>query len=311
MSQSVEVLLACYNGQKYLSDQLESLLNQSFQNFQILIRDDASSDETKAILTTFKDRHPEKIKIISSETRLGVIGNFNALLKESSADFIFFSDQDDVWEKNKMKITLEPLKNRSAPTLVHTDLKVVSADLTPIHDSFLRYSQIDPQKGSAFHRLLVQNHVTGCTIGMNKALKELIYPIPNEAIMHDWWISLIASLFGTIISIPSSTVLYRQHASNVLGAHQIGWKEGLKKLFLYLTSPEAYTPEADLRQKQAKAILNRFEKKIPPPQRSILETFLRAPQMTLLERKWYYLSCKFYRQGFKKIFPYLLQNRPF
>jgi glycosyltransferase involved in cell wall biosynthesis len=304
------VLIACYQGERFLPAQLDSLLNQTFKDFRILARDDGSTDRTKAILEEYSLRYPEKITVLPSGARLGVVGNFNALLEQANSDIIFFCDQDDIWEDNKVELTLKAFRTKT-PLLVHTDLQLVDENAISMHRSFWEYSQIDPLEGNNFNRVLVQNHVTGCTMAINKPLRDLAYPIPKDAIMHDWWISLIASSCGEILALSEKTIRYRQHSSNTLGARTINWIDGLKKLFLFLKTPEINTEAALLRQSQATALHERFKKIMSPCKLKTLELFLKAPDMTILKRKWVYLLHKFSRQGLKKTIPYLFQNRPF
>lgn len=306
------VLIACYNGERFLSAQLDSLLNQSFQDFKILARDDCSNDRTKVILEEYALRCPDKIAIIPSNARLGVIGNFNALLEKANSDIIFFCDQDDVWEHDKLEKTMKKFQgNLKTPLLIHTDLQIVDEKENKLHPSFWEHSHLDPDEGNHFNRILVQNHVTGCTMAINKPLRDLAYPIPKEALMHDWWITLVASACGKIEAIESQTIRYRQHANNTLGARRIGWKDGLYKLFQFLKNPELNTEDAKLREKQAIALYKRFQKIIPSAKLKTLELFLEAPEMNLLKRKWVYLIHSFSRHGLKKMIPYLFQNRPF
>lgn len=306
---TVQVLLATYQGERFISAQLDSLLAQSYRDFQILIRDDGSTDGTKGILEDYAARFPQVI-IIPSETRLGVTGNFNALLEHAHADVIFFCDQDDIWKRDKIESALQKFQD-SAPLLVHTDLQIVDEKGRDIHHSFWKFANLDPHKGKSFNRLLVQNHATGCTMAINKSLRDLVYPIPKQALMHDWWISLVASACGQIESLETPTIYYRQHASNTLGARQVGWKEGFGKLLQFLKEPETNTEDAVLRQKQAEALYERFKKILPSAKLQTLELFLQAPEMNLLKRKWVYLFHRFSRQGLKKTIPYLFQNRPF
>lgn len=306
------ILLACYQGERFLRAQLDSLLNQSFQDFKILARDDCSSDRTRAILEEYSFRFPDKITIIESKDRLGVIGNFNALLEHANTEVIFFCDQDDVWEHDKVEVAMKKFQRTSkTPLLVHTDLQIVDENANRVHRSFWEYSNLDPHKGKALNRVLVQNHATGCTMAINKALRDLAYPIPKDAIMHDWWISLIASACGKTETIETQTILYRQHDSNTLGARTISWKDGLRKLLQFLKEPEMNTSDAELREKQAAALHERFKKIMPSEKLKILELFLKAPEMNILKRKWVYLIHRFSRQGIKKTIPYLFQNRPF
>ncbi len=111
-----------------------------------------------------------------------------------------------------------------APILAHTDLVVVDENLQAIAPSFWSYSNLNPYCGSRLNRLLIQNVVTGSATMVNGALARLASPIPQEAVLHDWWLALIASALGRIEAIPERTVLYRQHGRNCLGATSYGWR---------------------------------------------------------------------------------------
>lgn len=312
MPNLVEILLATYNGGSYLPELLDSLLCQSFQDFRILVRDDGSTDSTFSCLQAYAERFPEKFKLLPSDGHLGVIGNFNTLLDAAEAQYIFFCDQDDIWEPLKIEKIVGRFQSvpSTCPTLIHSDLALIDDKLKPLHPSFWKYSHLDPEKGNLIHHLLVQNHVTGCSMAINRSLANLVPPIPKEALMHDWWIALIASSLGQIIAVADPLVRYRQHSQNTLGARQSSGYTGIKKLLDFLFYPEFYSLEASKRQKQAEALFNRFQKKMNPATLKTLSTFLKAPQMSLLERKRIYLTHRFYRQGWKKIIPYLFQNRP-
>lgn len=221
----IEILLATYNGAQWLPELLDSLLQQSDYNFSILARDDGSTDQTVRILTEFQRTYPSKLKLINdSHGNLGVVGNYNRLIEASNANYVMFCDQDDIWLPDKLKTTfqkileVESAVGVSTPILVHTDLEVVNSDLEVIDPSFWHNQKLDPVKGNTLNRLLVQNCITGCTCMVNRALLNIAYPIPKEALMYDWWFALVAKCFGNISVIPEATIQYRQHLSNVLGS---------------------------------------------------------------------------------------------
>lgn len=232
---SVDILLGAYNGEKYIQAQIESVLNQSHKNLRLIIRDDCSQDSTLEIIKKWKESHPEKIVIIPSEDRQGAKGNFSALMRHAQSPYVMFCDQDDVWMEGKVSKSMALMQRMEEqygtvqPCLVHTDLKVVDQDLRPVSDSFWQYARLFPRQGGGFTRILMQNVVTGCTALMNRSLFDLMQKIPPEALMHDWWAALVASAFGRIGALPEPTVLYRQHAKNVLGAQKFGTAAHIKK----------------------------------------------------------------------------------
>lgn len=217
----VAVLLAVYNGEKYLKEQIESILSQSFTDFKIIIRDDGSSDESGLIIEEYCKNYPQKVFALDGKATGGAAKNFAALLEACDEDYIMFCDQDDVWLPDKIEKTLSAMKTAEdggkTPVLVHTDLKVVDQKLNIISPSFFDFQQLKQDKVT-LPRLLVQNYVTGCTIMINRALKQKCGKIPDDCIMHDWWLALVAVLFGKLICLEEATMLYRQHSDNQVGA---------------------------------------------------------------------------------------------
>ena len=224
---STDILLATYNGQEYLKEQIDSILAQSNQDWQLLIRDDASDDDTLNIIKDYVARYSDNIKLIEdSGCHLGASLNFQRLLENSIAEYIMFSDQDDVWLPPKIEATLNLMKATekaypNKPILVHTDLRVVDSQLKTIAKSTWRYQRSFPETGNDLSKVILQNVATGCTIMINRKAKTISLPIPKEAVMHDWWIAINVAKHGKIVYIPDQLVLYRQHHNNVVGAKKV------------------------------------------------------------------------------------------
>lgn len=210
----INVLMSTYNGEKYLSQQIESIISQTETNWRLIIRDDGSNDSTISIIEKFikKDTRIELIK----GDNIGVINSFFQLVKCSQADFYFFCDQDDVWLPNKIETMLNEAKKyeEKIPLLIYSDLKVVDSNLNVINDSM-----IDDITGPACTTLkeeMRRNCVTGCASMINKALAE-VWEKTEDIIMHDWYLAQIAAAYNNLVYINQPTILYRQHESNVLG----------------------------------------------------------------------------------------------
>lgn len=228
----VAILLPTFNGEKYLAAQLDSLFAQSHSNFIIVHRDDNSSDGTVSLIDSYRNCNPERLYTIDNNgENLGVCGSFSLLMQyvlDHKSElgllqaYMMFCDQDDIWVNDKISIQAHAMleaesNNPELPILVHSDLQVVSQAGQLISESFMHYQGLNAER-NAFSNLLVSNLVTGCTALINESLVTRSLPIPNKAIMHDWWIALVGSAFGKSVYINRALVLYRQHESNTLGA---------------------------------------------------------------------------------------------
>ena len=222
----VAIVISVYNGHNFLADQLESIVAQSEGGWDLYARDDASSDHSLSVLADYSERHT-RFHLISDELgNLGPKGSFVRLLEldtVSSYAYVACSDQDDVWMQDKLSVQLAVMRKLEQefpgmPLLVHSDMLVVDADMNQIASSFMRYQGIRHEDHDPLKVLLVQNFVTGCTVLVNRKLLEVALPIPDEALMHDWWLALCAAVFGHIGYIDRPLVKYRQHGRNAIGA---------------------------------------------------------------------------------------------
>lgn len=211
----VQILLSTYNGAAFLKEQLESLLNQTYSNITILIRDDGSTDETSEILELYS----KKYKCITwySGNNIGVWRSYMDLINHSSctASYFAFCDQDDYWLPEKIEQSILYLeKNTIIPTLYCSNTILVNKKLKKL-ELQNNYENFRPSFGNA----LVQNIVTGCTCVFNKQARDLIYnKQPDYMIMHDWWLYLVVSCFGKVYFDKNAYILYRQHQTNTIGA---------------------------------------------------------------------------------------------
>lgn len=233
----VVILLATYNGEKFLKQQLESISAQTYSNIKILIRDDLSTDNTCTIINDQLLSDPRFSLLNNHNQRLGAVGNFSCLLESAQTlnqKYVMFSDQDDFWLPNKVEITLKSMKaaehehGDTTPILVHTAFSFVDENLNKIHDNF----KLNCSYNFPLPRLLAQNYVYGCTVMINSSLLSGCMPIPPQAENHDYWIALVAAAIGKIVYYPSPTILYRQHSSNVSGnVYQSSLKNRIRRHF--------------------------------------------------------------------------------
>ena len=236
---SISILLSAYNGEQFLKDQIESILVQTNKSWVLYIRDDGSKDGTIGIINFYAERYPRQIiKIEDDAGNLKSAGSFMRMLENVSSEYYMFCDQDDVWLPFKIEITLNKIKELEAANpqkgvLVFTDLAVVGEDLETINGSMWNYNKIDPENAKDFYKTTCLSSITGCTLMFNNRIKEIVLPYPQAALMHDWWISLNAVHYGIVDYIDTPTVLYRQHANNVLGAEALSKNHYLKRLIFF------------------------------------------------------------------------------
>lgn len=280
----ITVLLAVYNGEKYLKEQIESILNQSVNDVKIIIRDDGSTDNSAEMISFYCNEYPDKISCIEGLPTGSAIGNFSHLLKNCDSEYIMFCDQDDVWLETKIEKTLAAMKlaeqTKDKPVLVHTDLKVVDQKLNEIAPSFFDFQKLI-QDDITLPKLLVQNYVTGCTVMINRALKEKCGDIPKECIMHDWWLALVAVMFGELVCVNEATMLYRQHADNQVGAKAA---YGLSFIKRKLATLDKVRENYNATYAQARLLLERYGDALCENQQEIIKKYCEIPKMNKFKK---------------------------
>lgn len=283
---SIDVLLGTFNGARHLQAQIESLLGQEAVKFRILVRDDGSSDETAAIIERYRRARPELVARLGDSDKLGVVGNFSRLLSAASAPYAALSDQDDVWAPRKLRILLDAMHDleerygADTPLLVHSDLSVVDETLRELQPSFWRYSGFDPRRTN-LPRLLLKNTITGCASLVNLALIKLALPVPQAALLHDYWLGLVAAAAGHIGAVGEPLVAYRQHQRNTIGARPYAWRSAIEHLAGGLK-----TWDIGARRCQARAVLERCRSRIAYEDRILLEEFIGLPDRSWLGQRW-------------------------
>jgi len=296
----IDILLATYNGEAFLKKQIDSLLAQEFEDWRLLVRDDGSSDRTAVILQTHQKSMGERLTILPAcRVNLGPRDSFSSLLQHADADYIMLCDQDDVWLPGKIAATLKKMHaleaqyGKDRPLLVHSDFKVVDENLHLLADSGWRYQKTDPRHGAFLNRLLVQNVATGCTVMLNRPLRDLALPVPPGAIMHDWWLTLVAGAFGKTGFVAEPLLLYRQHRLNAVGAKSWGMGRFLKQL----CSPEEFRHAFLRTQQQAGAFLDRYHDRLSPEDRQMVRAFSQLDSLSFFAKRFSLLRYGFFHPG--------------
>ena len=305
----ITILMAAYEGERYIEQQLDSILAQTVPDLQIIVSDDGSKDGTREILEKYEKWYPNQI-VLRHRIKEGVYReregkvppmamNFFWLLSQAEGDYILFSDQDDVWENYKVRALLRRMKEleqtfgKKHPILVHSDMEVTDEDLYIISRSFFRYQRCNPDR-TAFSEILAENPVTGGSVMINRALAEVVNRVPGCCFMHDWWIALAASCFGTISCVREPLYQYRQHRDNTLGASKTGSLEDMKE-----RAGRQSEVEDNYRKMfaQAASFGVMYKDRMTREQKRTLRAFLALPSQQLGERFRNIMRNRFYKSS--------------
>lgn len=273
------MVVTTYNGEKYIREQIDSILNQTRVPDEVIILDDGSTDGTLDILTEYENNHPSVFEIKINDKNLGVTKNFEQGIRASSGDAIFLCDQDDVWHPEKIERQVSALLNNNGLLSFHDSL-VVDESLSPLntHWNLISYSGTNRSAQSDFSQLTVQNFVKGSTILMDSSLCEYILPIPHEW-AYDWYIALISTLVSELIPVNETLHKYRRHENQESGQHPDSIYTTLRRGVLSSTNAEQYRKNA--------ASWKKLEKKLNEISPSTLQINKSSAQKLIFQRYKY------------------------
>jgi len=300
----VQILLATYNGEKYIAQMLDSILAQRFTDWHLIVSDDMSKDSTADILQEYALKYPQRITFYRSGMRFGNAQNhfMHLLEKFHDAAYIMFCDQDDVWHTDKIEKTVKKMREvengDDVATLVHTDLRVVDANMQCMDPSFLHFSKLNGNRMKLNH-LLVQNVATGCTMMLNHALVDLVLDHKPEGkiLMHDWWIALTAAALGKIGFLDEATMDYRQHGNNVVGA------KNTRDLSYILKKIQNDGVKRAMQEtyKQARVFEETFSDMLCEENRVMVHTYASLAECGFLRRRMIFAKYRFWKNGIQRI----------
>ena len=213
---TISVAMCTYNGEKFIEKQIKSIINQSLTIDEIVICDDCSSDETVNIARSILSKVNIEWKIIINIKNIGVTKNFQNAIENCKGDIIFLSDQDDIWEVNKVKIMYDAITSRDDINVVFSDAYIINEDDEILTKSLWDRLSFQPKDSYNINDFIEKRFVTGATIALRKNFFCSICPFPDSW-LHDGWISINASMSNSIKSINYKTIKYRKHRNNVIG----------------------------------------------------------------------------------------------
>jgi len=219
----ISVALATYNGEKYIIEQLESILNQTYINIEICISDDNSQDKTVDIIKSFQHQH-KNIKLNRNSINLGFVKNFEKAIEMCNGDYIALSDQDDIWLEKKLELLRENIENND---LIFSSAKLIYEDgIEPNKEFLFTKENIDFFLSNLPLFLYVSNFISGCTMMFRSEIVKDILPIPKNQLLHDWWIAIVANERNGIQFLDMPLIKYRQHNNNVISGIEYNRKYG-------------------------------------------------------------------------------------
>jgi len=214
--------MATYNGERYVAQQITSILDQIGPDDELIISDDASSDSTVDIIDALGD---PRIRLYRNTTNVGIIRNFDQALRFCQGDTIFLSDQDDIWRHDRIKKTMDIFRKYPSVTLILADVDLIDLEGHFLHTKYLN---LPSGMGNGLFRAfrnIIKNRYHGCAIAIRKTTLDYILPIPHDVPMHDMWIGILNDLYGKTYYIGEPLINYRRHERNVTTGRRAQFKQ--------------------------------------------------------------------------------------
>ena len=291
----IGIILATYNGEKYLREQLDSILSNTFKDYEIHICDDGSTDGTIAIAKEYAEKYPQ-ITLWQNKQNQGYTRNFLKAVQRETFPYFMFCDQDDIWKPDKIEVTYRAMKaaeeKENGPILVFTDAESYDDVSKTDIGSFHKMSHLDTKKVDTAH-LFMENKCIGCTIMCNAKVRGYLTELPEEIRVHDWWLALICSHFGKVVYVDKMTLHYRQHSDNMIGT---------SSFFQYVAKRIRHIKEQKeaLRATfaQGTAFYRMFGEQIPNPERKkCAYEFAKMSESNAVKRRFLALHYGFLKSG--------------
>lgn len=296
----ITILMATYNGEAFIKEQLNSILSQTYKNWVLWVRDDGSTDRTVEILESYALKYP-KISVFKNDTgERGACLNFAALFRMAKLDehvkYVMFCDQDDVWLSTKVEITLREMVRQeilypNEPMLIYTDLELIDQNGVRTGNHLRLKNKID------LRNLVSFNYVLGCTMLLNRAMIYKIQHIPQVAINHDYWIALVSSLYRSSY-INERLIQYRQHTQNVSG-NVVNNSSFAARIRRHITAPQREIKLTRIKLLMLKEFYRCYENEMDTDKKTMLREYLGAyDHNNRLKVCYLILKYKMFKKGF-------------
>ena len=226
----VSVAMVSYNGEKYLKEQIESVLQQLGPEDELVVSDDGSTDRTLEILEEYQNRDA-RVRLLQGPGR-GIKKNVEHVLRHTRGSYIFLADQDDIWAPDKVDQVLRAFQEKNAMVVIH-DAKVFEGEKPEgiVMDSFFAFRG----SGAGVIKNIIKNSYIGCCMAFRRDLLEVILPVPAQIEMHDQWIGILGDYFaGKSCFLPDVLLLYRRHGANNSSMEHYGLGRMLRNRLVFL-----------------------------------------------------------------------------
>lgn len=286
----IQILLATFNSASFIGAQIDSLMEQTCSDFEIVVSDGGSKDNTLGIIADYQRRFPGKIRLLETSPA-SACENFSRLLAAADAELLMFCDHDDVWKKEKIAASLQAYKKleqeygTDCPILVFTDSEIVDVHLNTRFSSMMRSQRLNRTRFTP-GRTMIQNYASGNTMLFNRALQKIALPVGNNAIMHDHWVALAAAFFGKVCYVDTPLILYRQHGDNVIGSFCYNLRSCLKK---FRSERSSLHNKLYRNIEQGQEFLALHREILSPEQQRFFDSLMRFKQMGKIE-KWRFMQ---------------------
>lgn len=218
----ISVVLASYNGSKYINEQIDSILSQSFKDFELICVDDLSTDNTVNILKEYENKYPNIVFVYKNEINIGSRLTFAKGVELAQGQFIAFADQDDYWHPNKLEVLYNEIIKNDTLAFVYSNSELVDEHLDTIQTSTFGRETVF-LNGKDFYQVINDNTIMGCSMLIRADFAKKSLPFPTKGFHHDWYLAIMALGFSMEIKyIDQILFKYRRHSNNQVNKKRIG-----------------------------------------------------------------------------------------